>query len=219
MSPRKTTKTLTQTKLTYGEATSSQRPPVSKPSTTPTKLAFKASKAIVTPPTKILQPKPKTPQPKPKTTPKPRAKTPAKLRMRPSFMAASKPYTKPASPPVIPNITIVGATHNPLPAYVHNAPSPVVHPPPPLSIEPLATIYPVESDASSQPPHSSILISSLGMPHIPVGSPSFIPPIPPSDSPASERNLEELAELARLDEQEVLVRSWRPSIKAKRKSR
>ncbi|XP_038896641.1 extensin-like [Benincasa hispida] len=264
-SPRKTTKTLTQTKPTHGGATSSQRSSVSKPSTAPTKLPFKASKAIITPPAKIPQPKPKTPQPKPKTTPKLRAKTPAKPRMHSSSTATSRPYTKLAPPPVIPNITMVGATHNPLPAYIHNAlspavhppsplsikplatiypvesdassqpphspifisspgmpnitmvgathnpllayihnaPSPAVHPPPPLSIEPLATIYPVESDASSQPPHSPILISSPGMPHTLVGTPPFTPFTPPSDNPASERNLEELAELARLDEQEV----------------
>ncbi|XP_038889723.1 transcription initiation factor TFIID subunit 8-like [Benincasa hispida] len=118
-------------------------------------------------------------------------------------MAASKPYTKPTLPPVIPNITMVGATQNPLPTYVHNAPSPAVRPPPPLSIEPFATIYPVESEAWSQPPHSPILISSPSMPHTLVGTPPFTPPIPPSDSLVSERNLEELAELARLDKQEV----------------
>ncbi|XP_038882307.1 extensin-like [Benincasa hispida] len=150
------------------------------------KLPSKASKAIVTPPAK-------TPQPKPKTTPKPKAKTPAKPRTHPSSTAASKPYTKPAPPSVIPNITMVGATHNPLLVYVHNAPSPVVRPPSPLSIKPLATIYPVESDASSQPSRSSILIYSPGTPHTSVGTPPFTPPIPPSDSPALERNLEELA--------------------------
>ncbi|XP_038875120.1 extensin-like [Benincasa hispida] len=202
-SPRKTTKTLTQTKPTHGGATSSQQPSVLKPSIAPTKLSSKAFKAIVTPPTKIPQPKPKTTQPKPKTTPKPRAKTPAKPRMRPSSTAVSKPYTKPAPPPVIPNVIMVGATHNPLPAYAHNAPSPAVHPPPPLSIEPLATIYPVESDALCQRPHFPILISSPRMLHTLVGTPQFTPPIQPSDGPASERNLEELAELARLDEQEV----------------
>ncbi|XP_038887895.1 extensin-like [Benincasa hispida] len=183
--PRKTTKTLAQTKPTHGGATSSQRPSVSKPSTAPTKLPSKASKATVTPPAKIPQPKPKTPQPKPKNTLKPRAKTPTKPRTRPSSTVTFKPYTKPAPPPVIPNITMVGAMHNPLQAYAHNAPLPAVHPPPPLSIEPLATIYPVESDTSSQPPSSPILISSSGTPHTPVGTPSFTPPIPPSDSPAS----------------------------------
>ncbi|XP_038901287.1 extensin-like [Benincasa hispida] len=198
-SPRKTTKTLAQTKPTHGGATSSQRPSVSKPSTVPIKLPFKASKAIVTPPAKTPQPKPKTPQPKPKTTPKPRAKTPAKPRMYPSSMAAFKPYTKPAPPPVIPNITMVGATHDPLPAYLHNVPSPAMCPPLLLSIQPLANIYPVEFDASSQSPHFAIIISSPGTPHTPVGTPPFTPPIPPSDSLVSERNLQELVELARLD--------------------
>ncbi|XP_038896215.1 extensin-like [Benincasa hispida] len=170
----------------------SQRPTVSKPSSAPTK----ASKTIVTPPAKILQPKPKTPQQKPKSAPKPRAKTPAKPRTRPSSTIASKPYTKPAPPPIIPNITMVGATHDPFPAYAHNAPSLAVHPPPSFSIEPLAIIYPVESDASSQPSPSPILISSPGMPYTPMGTPPFTPPIPPSNSPASEHNLEELTGLA-----------------------
>ncbi|XP_038888541.1 extensin-like [Benincasa hispida] len=123
--------------------------------------------------------------------------------MHPSSTVASKSYTKPALPPVIPNITMVTATHDPLPANLHNAPSPAVRPPPPLLIQPLATIYPVESDVSSQPPHLPIFISSPGEPHTPVGTPSFTPPIPFSNSPALECNLEELAELARLDEQEV----------------
>ncbi|XP_038890884.1 transcription initiation factor TFIID subunit 8-like [Benincasa hispida] len=96
----------------------------------------------------------------------------------------------------------MGAMHDTLPAYLHNTPSLVVRPPPPLSIQPLATIYPVNSDASSQPPHSPIVISSSKTPHTLVGTPLFTP-YPPSDSPASERNPEELAELARLDEQEV----------------
>ncbi|XP_038891678.1 uncharacterized protein LOC120081071 [Benincasa hispida] len=78
-----------------------------------------------------------------------------------------------------------------------------MRPPSPFSIQPLATIYPVASDASSQPPHSPIVISSSGSPHTPTDTPPFTPPRPPSDSPASERNLEELVELARLNEQEV----------------
>ncbi|XP_038896009.1 pectinesterase inhibitor 10-like [Benincasa hispida] len=161
---------------------------------TPTKLPSKTTKATL--PAKNLQLKPKT-------TPKPKAKTSSKSRQRPSSTAATKPYTKPAPPPFIPNITPMGATHDPLPAYLNSAPSPVMRPPPPLSIQPLVTIYPIELDASSQTPHSPIVISSPGMPHTLVGTPPFTLPIPPSDSPASERNPEELAELARLDEQEV----------------
>ncbi|XP_038896218.1 extensin-like [Benincasa hispida] len=190
-------------KPTHGSATSSQRPTVSKPFSAPTKVPTKAYKTTVTSQAKIPQPKPKTSQQKPKSAPKPRAKTPAKPRMRPSSTAASKPYTKPAPLPIIHNIIMVGATHDPLPAYAHNAPSPAVRPPPPLSIEPLATIYPVESNASSQPSPLSILISSPGTPHTLMGTPPFTPPIPPSASLASERNLEELAELAQLDEQNV----------------
>ncbi|XP_038904489.1 pollen-specific leucine-rich repeat extensin-like protein 4 [Benincasa hispida] len=202
-STRKTTTTLAQTKPTHGGANSSPQLAISKPSSAHTKLPTRASKTTVTPPAKIPQSKPKTPQQKPKSAPNQRAKTQEKPRTRPSSTVASKPYTKSVPQPIIPNITMVGATHDPLPAYAHNAPSPAVRPPPPLSIEPLATIYPVESDALSQPSPSPILISSPETPHTPMGTPSFTPPIPPSDSPASEHNLEELAELARLDEQVV----------------
>ncbi|XP_038882333.1 extensin-like [Benincasa hispida] len=171
-SPKKTSKPSIQSKPTHDRATfsSSQRP--SKPTTTPTKLPSKTSKAIATLPAE-------TSQPKPKITHKSEPKKPSKPRQHLSSTAATKLYTKLAPPPFIPNITPMGATHDPLPTYLHNTPSPAVRPPPPLSIQPLATIYSVDSDASSQPLHSSIVISSPGMPHTPVGTPTFTPPIPP----------------------------------------
>ncbi|XP_038875114.1 extensin-like [Benincasa hispida] len=185
-SPRQTSKTSVPTKCLHGGASStSQRPSRLKP-----------TKAIITLPSKTTQ--------QPKTTPKPKPKTPSKPRQHPSSStAAKKPYTKPAPPPFIPNITPIGATYDPIPVYLHNASSPAVHPPPPLSIQPLATIYPVEADASSQPLRSPIIISSPGSPHTPSGTPKITPPRPNPDSPASERNLEELVKLARRDEQEV----------------
>ncbi|XP_038896326.1 proline-rich receptor-like protein kinase PERK2 [Benincasa hispida] len=185
-SPRQTSKTTIPIKLLLsGAFSTSQRPSWSKP-----------TKAIITLPSKTTQ--------QPKTTPKPKPKTPSKPRQRPSSStAAKKPYTKPAPPLFIPNITQVGATHDPIPVYLHNAPSPAVRPPPPLSIQPLATIYSIEVDASSQPSRSPIIISSSGSPHTPSGTPPITPPRPSSDSPASEHNLEELAKLARRDEQEV----------------
>ncbi|XP_038885746.1 extensin-like [Benincasa hispida] len=153
---RKTLKPSVQIKPMHGGATStSQWPSRSKPTTTPTK------------------PPSKTPQPKPKATPKLKLKTLSKPRQGSSSTATNKPYTKPAPPPFIPNITLVGATHDPIPTYLHNAPSPAVCPPPPLSIQPLATIYPVDTDASSQPPRSPIVISSPGSPHTPSGTPSI----------------------------------------------
>ncbi|XP_038889466.1 proline-rich extensin-like protein EPR1 [Benincasa hispida] len=175
----------------------------------------KSSKKPVNPLAKTTLPRAKTLQ-KPKSTPKPRVKTPAKTRTCPSFMAAFKPYTKPAPPPFIPNITLVGATHEPLPTYAHTTPSPVVHPPPSLSIEPLATIYLVESDTSNQPSPSPILISSPGTPHTPVETPPFTPPISASDSPASKHNLEDLAESARRDEEEVFGAILDRSTKSKK---
>ncbi|XP_038877844.1 extensin-like [Benincasa hispida] len=201
-SPRKSTSIPTQSKASYGGATSAQRLAAPTPPSTSMKALAKSSKKPVNPPAKTSLPRAKTPQ-KPKSAPKPRVKTPAKTRTRPSFMAVSKPYTKPALLPFIPNITLVGATHEPLPTYAHTAPSPTVRPPPPLSLEPLATIYSVESDTSNQPSPSPILISSPGKPHTPVGTPPFTPPIPASDSPTSEHNLEDLAELATRDEEEV----------------
>ncbi|XP_038885781.1 MAP7 domain-containing protein 1-like [Benincasa hispida] len=202
-SPRKSTSVPTQSKASYGDATSAQRLATPTPPSTSMKALAKSSKKPVNPPAKTSLPRAKTPQ-KPKSAPKPRVKTPAKTRTRPSFMAVSKPYTKLALPPFIPNITLVGAKHNePLPTYAHTAPSSAVRSPPVLSIEPLATIYPVESDTSNQPSPSTILISSPGTPHTSVGTPPFTPPIPTSDSPASEHNLEDLAESARRDEEEV----------------
>ncbi|XP_038874886.1 36.4 kDa proline-rich protein-like [Benincasa hispida] len=190
---RKTSKAPIQIKLMHGRATSSsQRLSRSKPTTTPTKPPSNTTKAIVTLPSK-------TAQPKPKTTPKPKGKIPAKTRQRPSSTAA-KPYTQPAPPPFIPNITPMGAMHDPLPAYLHNAPSPAMRPLPLLSIQSLATIYPIKSDASSQPPRSPIIISSPGFPYTPSGTPPFTLPRPPSNSPTLECNPKELAELARLDE-------------------
>ncbi|XP_038902383.1 extensin-like [Benincasa hispida] len=178
-SPRKTSKASVPTKTLHDRASStSQRPFQSKPTKTPTKRSSKTTQ-------------------QPKTTPQPKPKTPSKPRQRPSSStAANKPYTKPTPPPFIPNITPVGATHDPIPAYLYNAPSSAVRPPPPLSIQPLATIYPVEADTSSQPPRSPIIISSPWLPHTPSGTPSFTPPRPSSDNPMSERNLEELVELA-----------------------
>ncbi|XP_038901312.1 serine/arginine repetitive matrix protein 1-like [Benincasa hispida] len=201
-SPRKSTSVPNQSKASYGDATSSQRLAASTSPSTSMKALAKSSKKPVNPPAKTSLPRAKTPQ-KSKSAPKPRVKTLAKTRTRPSSMAASKPYTKPAPPPFILNITLVGATHEPLPIYAHTAPSLAVHPPPPLSIEPLAIIYPVESDMSNQPSPSPILISSPGKPHSPMGTPPFTPPIPASDSPGSEHNLENLVELARCDEEEV----------------
>ncbi|XP_038904455.1 36.4 kDa proline-rich protein-like [Benincasa hispida] len=166
------------------------------------KALAKSSKKPVNPLAKTSLPRAKTSQ-KPKSALKPKVKTPVKTRSRLSYMPASKPYTKPAPPSLILNKTLVGATHEPLPTYAHIAPSPVVHPPPFLSIEPLAIIYPVESDTSNQLSPSPILISSPGMPHTLVGTPPVIPSIPASDSPASEHNLEDLAELARCDEEQV----------------
>ncbi|XP_038880429.1 proline-rich receptor-like protein kinase PERK2 [Benincasa hispida] len=169
-SPSKISKALVQTKPTHGGATSSfQRPSRSKPSITPTKPPSKTTKAIATLHSKTLQPKTKT-------TPKPKPNTPSRLRQRPSSTATSKPYTKPGPPPFFPNITLMGATHDPLPAYLHNAPSLAVHPPPPLSIQPQATIYPVDSDVSSQSPRSPIVISSPRSPHTPSGTPPLTPP-------------------------------------------
>ncbi|XP_038891584.1 microtubule-associated protein RP/EB family member 1-like [Benincasa hispida] len=96
---RKTSKAPVQIKPTHSGATaSSQWPSRSKPTTTPIKPPSKTTKAIATLPSK-------TPQPKPKTTPKPKPKTPSKLRQHSSSTATSKPYTKPAPPPFIPNIT------------------------------------------------------------------------------------------------------------------
>ncbi|XP_038874894.1 extensin-like [Benincasa hispida] len=164
-SPRKTSKSSIQIKLMHGGATStSQQPSQLKPTTTPTKLPSKTTKAIATLPTK-------TPQPKPKTTPKPKPKTPLKLRKHLSSTAANKLYTKPTPPPFIPNITSVGATYDPIPAYLHNAPSPTMRPPPPPSIQPLATIYLVESGRvkpTARSTHRHILLWS---PHTPSGTP------------------------------------------------
>ncbi|XP_038896005.1 vegetative cell wall protein gp1-like [Benincasa hispida] len=183
LSPRKSTSVLTQSKASYGSATSTQRLVAPTPPSTSMKALSKSSKKLINPLTKTSRPRAKTPQ-KPKSTSKLRVKTPAKTRMCPSFMAVSKPYTKPAPPPFIPNITLVGATHETLPTYAHTAPSPAVRPPHPLSIKPLAIFYPIDSDTSNQPSPSPILISSPGTPHTPVGTPSFTPPIPASESPA-----------------------------------
>ncbi|XP_038904528.1 leucine-rich repeat extensin-like protein 5 [Benincasa hispida] len=147
-SPRKSTSVPTQSKASYSGATAGQCLAASTPHSTSMKALAKSSKKLVNPSAKTSLPRAKTPQ-KPKSAPKPRVKTPAKTRARPSSMTASKPYTKPAPPPFIPNITLVGATHEPLPTYAHTAPSLAVRPPPPLSIEPLATIYPVELDTSN----------------------------------------------------------------------
>ncbi|XP_038887150.1 gibberellin-regulated protein 14-like [Benincasa hispida] len=202
LSPRKSTSVPTQSKASYGSATSAQRLAAPTPPSTSMKALAKSSNKPVNPPAKTSLPRAKTLK-KPKSAPKPRVKTPAKTRMHPSPMVASKPYTKPAPPPFIPNITLVGATHEPLPTYAYIAPSTVVRPPSLLSIEPLAITYPVELDTSNQPSPSPILISSLGMPHTPVGTLPFTPFIPTSNSPTSEHNLEDLAELATRDEEEV----------------
>ncbi|XP_038877204.1 proline-rich receptor-like protein kinase PERK2 [Benincasa hispida] len=151
-SPRKTSKPSVQIKPTHGGATStSQRSSRSKPITTPTKPPLKSTKAITTLPAK-------TPQLKPKANPKPKPKTPSKPRQHLSSTTVNKPYTKAAPPPFIPNIAPVGATYDPLLTYLHNALSPAMRPAPPLLIQPLATIYPVELDASSQLSCSPIFI-------------------------------------------------------------
>ncbi|XP_038874910.1 classical arabinogalactan protein 9-like [Benincasa hispida] len=199
---RKSTPVSTQLKASYGGATFALHLDVPTPPSTFEKALAKSSKKLVNPPAKTSLPRAKIPQ-KPKSAPKPRVKTPAKTRTRPSSMVAFKPYTKPASSPFIPNITLVGTTHEPLRTYTHTAPSPAVRSPPPLSIEPLAIIYPVESDTSNQPSPSPIIISSPGTPHTPVSTPPYTPPIPASDSPVSEHNLEDLIELTRRDEEEV----------------
>ncbi|XP_038882398.1 lysine-rich arabinogalactan protein 19-like [Benincasa hispida] len=185
--PRRTSKTLVLTKpLHDGPSSNSQRPSRSKPIKTTTNLSFKTHQ-------------------KPKTIAKPKPKTPTKPRQqRPSSSAAAKkPYTKPAPPPFIPNITLVGATYDPIPAHLHNTPSPAVHPPPPLSIQPLATIYSIEAEEASQSLllRSPIIISSSGSPHTPSGTPPITPPRSSSDSPTSEQNIDELTKLARRDEQ------------------
>ncbi|XP_038880455.1 proline-rich receptor-like protein kinase PERK2 [Benincasa hispida] len=188
--PRRTLKTPVSTKPSHdGPSSASQRPFRSKPIKTTT------------------NPKSSKTHQKSKTTAKPKPKTPTKPRQqRPSFSAAAKkPYIKPAPPPSIPNITSVGVMHDPIPAHLHNAPSPVVRTLPPLSIQPLATIHLIEAEGASQPlpPRSPIIISSPGSPHTPSGTLPITPSRPSSDSPASERNIVELAELAQRDVLEV----------------
>ncbi|XP_038877366.1 histone H2A.v2-like [Benincasa hispida] len=168
--PHQTSKTPIPKPSHGGHSSTSQLPSRSKPIETTTNL--KTSKT----------------HQKPKTTAKPKPKTPTKPRQQhpSSSVATKKSYTKPALPPFIPNIMPMGAMHDPIPTHLHTAPSPAVRPLPPLSIQPLAIIYPIEAGASQPLPLRAIIISSPGLPHTPSGTPPITPPRPSSDSPVSE---------------------------------